>query len=452
MDVGSAAAPGEAVSRKLRIGIFTAGEWSFHQFALARRIADDPHNHLVAIVVDANRRSVWRRSRFLLRIWGVRKFVASSISAILRLGLRVMQKAAMLWHDRFSPQARPGPSIDEFAVANGIELIRVPNLNAPDALEKLAPLNLDMGLILGGRILKPQVINLPRLGTLNIHKHDVGRYRGGPEIGYPELSNGDDRLGITIHRAVAEVDAGAVVATTSVPIQTFDTIESLTLKANCASIDLYARAVRDSVSKGQDAPDHPLGPVLYSTPWIDRILQTRAIDARRRQFARAEITLGQSPARMRLARSLRGAATFAALPYLKRERRKREAAGEAPVIMFYYHGVGNAAENWMTLDLVSFHRQIEYLTRYFDVISLEEAVTALRTGRNNRPSAVLTFDDGYVSIAEEVAPYLLARGLPATLSPSRGNRTECHRTHRPHRHRPRRRSRRSNGSLRTCGC
>jgi peptidoglycan/xylan/chitin deacetylase (PgdA/CDA1 family) len=105
---------------------------------------------------------------------------------------------------------------------------------------------------------------------------------------------------------------------------------------------------------------------------------------------------------------------YVALPYLKTKREQLAAQGRAPVVILYYHGISNAAENWMTLDLVSFHRQIEYLRRYFDILPLDAAVAALRAGTCHRPAVVLTFDDGYASALRELVPYLKARELPAT--------------------------------------
>ncbi len=274
----------------------------------------------------------------------------------------------------------------------------------------------DLGIILGGRILKSGLIEAPRLGTLNIHKHDVRRYRGGAEIGYPEILNSDNELGITIHWATAEVDAGPVVATSSVPVERFDTIGSLKLKAACASIASYVEAVQAVAAerKSIGALAEQLGPVLYSTPLIDRIIQERQIDGRRRRFARAEAALGLSPFRVRTVRTVRSGVTFAALPYLKIKRQQLAEQGRAPIVIFYYHGVSNSAENWMTLDLVSFHRQIEYLRRYFDILPLDVAVNTLRGGTRHRPAVVLTFDDGYASVLDELLPYLKARELPAT--------------------------------------
>jgi peptidoglycan/xylan/chitin deacetylase (PgdA/CDA1 family) len=401
------------MTNRLRVVVFSAGELTFDREQIVRALQDDARVEIVLIVIDEYRRSISKRARFLLRVWGPWKLAASIfVSGAQRIG-GVAANLLRRWHDRFVPPLGSEPRL---ADQPGLRVLRVPDINAPETIQRVIDAAPDLGIILGGRILKSGLIGAPRLGTLNIHKHDVRRYRGGAEIGYPEILNGDRQLGLTIHWATAEVDAGAVVATGSIPVERFDTIGSLKLKADCASIDLFAGAVRTVADTQQRAGARAerLGPVLYSTPIVDRVAQEREIDRQRRRFTRAEATLGLSPLHIGAVRAARIGMAYAALPYLKRKREQLAAQGCAPVVIFYYHGISNTAENWMTLDLVSFHRQMDYLQRYFDILPLDAAVSELRAGARRRPAAVLTFDDGYASALRELLPYLKARQLPAT--------------------------------------
>jgi hypothetical protein len=51
--------------------------------------------------------------------------------------------------------------------------------------------------------------------------------------------------------------------------------------------------------------------------------------------------------------------------------------------------------DWCFLDEESFRQQLTYLQKHFEVVSLAAAVEALRAGKLNRPTAVITLDDGY---------------------------------------------------------
>jgi peptidoglycan/xylan/chitin deacetylase (PgdA/CDA1 family)/methionyl-tRNA formyltransferase len=401
------------MTSKLRVVVFSAGEWTFDRERIVRALSDDERFEIILIVVDEYRRSIWKRARFLLRVWGPSKFVASALASLAHKIVELSAHLLRRWHDSFVPPVHSERLLVEQLK---IQIVRVPDINAPESIKQVIDAAPDLGIILGGRILKTDLVHAPRLGTLNIHKHDVRRYRGGAEIGYPEILNADQELGITIHWATAVVDAGPVVATSRIPVEKFDTIGSLKLKAACASIGLYVRAVQavEAERKKIGAAAEQLGPVLFSTPLIDRMCQEREIDRRRRRFTKAEAALGLSPLRVRTMRAARTVTTFAALPYLKTRRQRLAEQGRAPIVIFYYHGISNAAENWMTLDLLSFHRQIEYLHRYFDILPLDVAVETLRGGTRQRPAVVLTFDDGYASVLNELVPYLKARELPAT--------------------------------------
>src|SRR5213078_1000592 len=78
-----------------------------------------------------------------------------------------------------------------------------------------------------------------------------------------------------------------------------------------------------------------------------------------------------------------------ALPLLRYHRRR------LPIATFFYHVVTNRPVNHLCLPLHVFARQMEFLTAYYRVVSLDEAVARLASGANDELAAVLTFDDGY---------------------------------------------------------
>jgi peptidoglycan/xylan/chitin deacetylase (PgdA/CDA1 family) len=71
--------------------------------------------------------------------------------------------------------------------------------------------------------------------------------------------------------------------------------------------------------------------------------------------------------------------------------------------------------DWCFLDRDSFRSQLIYLKKHFDVIPLFVAVEAIRDGTLNRPTAVITFDDGYQNNYSVAFPILRELALPATI-------------------------------------
>ncbi len=83
-----------------------------------------------------------------------------------------------------------------------------------------------------------------------------------------------------------------------------------------------------------------------------------------------------------------------------------------------YHGIIRSplmVNDWCFVDESSFSVQIEYLKKHFEVVSLSEAVGRMRKGEIKRPTAVITFDDGYQNNFDVAFPILCRERIPATI-------------------------------------
>jgi len=83
-----------------------------------------------------------------------------------------------------------------------------------------------------------------------------------------------------------------------------------------------------------------------------------------------------------------------------------------------YHGIIKEpllVEDWCFVDEDSFRAQIEYLKKNFEIIALSDAVERMRNGEIKRPTAVITFDDGYQNNFDVAFPILCRERIPATI-------------------------------------
>jgi len=84
-----------------------------------------------------------------------------------------------------------------------------------------------------------------------------------------------------------------------------------------------------------------------------------------------------------------------------------------------YHGVIDDSENtecWWLLKKSEFEKQIKYISRNYNVISIDDAINILLDSNlrfNN--NAVITFDDGYRNILSNACPILNKYNLPSTI-------------------------------------
>ena len=118
------------------------------------------------------------------------------------------------------------------------------DINGEESLKFVEDLKPDLGIVYGTRILKPQLFTIPRLGSINIHKHKVPDYRGSGAPGLWELRDERTEQVVTVHRVTSDVDEGAVLAERSFPIEPLDTLTSIGLKADLVGIDCLIEVIR----------------------------------------------------------------------------------------------------------------------------------------------------------------------------------------------------------------
>lgn len=89
----------------------------------------------------------------------------------------------------------------------------------------------------------------------------------------------------------------------------------------------------------------------------------------------------------------------------------RPSGVRCPIVL--YHGVNDDPDPWdVTPD--GFRRQIAWLDRTFDLLSVSEATARWRTDELPPRPAVVTFDDGLASTIKHALPVLASRGIAAT--------------------------------------
>lgn len=90
----------------------------------------------------------------------------------------------------------------------------------------------------------------------------------------------------------------------------------------------------------------------------------------------------------------------------------------AELLICCYHGLRSddaPGRHWLLLAQSRFEQQMRYLARHYDCVPLDEALTRLASGGLDRPTACVTFDDGYRSNITLGLPVLERLGIPAVV-------------------------------------
>jgi len=143
----------------------------------------------------------------------------------------------------------------------------IPDIHAPDVLTRVRALAPDIGVIYGAPVLRPELFEIPRLGTLGIHHGRVPEYRG-KKTTFWEIYNGERVAGVTIQRVNKGIDTGEIVKRGEVGIRNrgYTAVERDT---EALGLSLFAQAILD-VYHGQAAftpqGPRPAGIRLYRQP------------------------------------------------------------------------------------------------------------------------------------------------------------------------------------------
>jgi methionyl-tRNA formyltransferase len=108
--------------------------------------------------------------------------------------------------------------VKRWALARGLEVWQPRTLRDPEVRERLRSVGADAMVVAAyGALLPPEVLDVPRLGCLNIHASLLPRWRGAAPI-QRAVEAGDSRTGITIMQMDAGLDTGPMRLAHALPI------------------------------------------------------------------------------------------------------------------------------------------------------------------------------------------------------------------------------------------
>ena len=121
---------------------------------------------------------------------------------------------------------RPSP-VKNIALEQGLPVYQPLNFKAEEDRQALAALGADLMVVVAyGLILPQSVLDIPRLGCVNVHASLLPRWRGAAPI-QRAIEAGDSESGVTIMQMAAGLDTGDMLRKVSCAITANDTAASL---------------------------------------------------------------------------------------------------------------------------------------------------------------------------------------------------------------------------------
>lgn len=168
------------------------------------RLEDDPQIELCAAFCQSAEQSGGAVLRDLFRRRGILALPVLALQLLGRLRRALSEGARQR-------------KVEQTIAALGQRLNFVPDVHIAGVLEQVRSLQPELGLVYGAPILRPELFEIPTLGTLGIHHGKMPTYRG-KKTTFWAMANGEESAGVTIQKINRGLDTGQIVQQGEVPI------------------------------------------------------------------------------------------------------------------------------------------------------------------------------------------------------------------------------------------
>ena len=199
---------------------------------------------------------------------GTPRFAVPTLEALAHAGFRVVLVVTQPDKPRGRGLALAPSPVKESALALQLPVTQPQSIKNNDEFRaQLTAFNPDGIIVVGyGRIIPQWMIDLPRLGNINLHASLLPKYRGAAPIQWA-IARGETMTGVTTMRIDAGLDTGDILLQKETPINPTDTAETLAPTLAAIGADLMVDTLRrldagTIAPRPQDDAKATLAPIL----------------------------------------------------------------------------------------------------------------------------------------------------------------------------------------------
>ena len=176
---------------------------------------------------------------------GTPDFAAASLQQLLGDGFEIVGVFTQPDKPRGRGMELAASPVKELALAHGLPVFQPEKMRDGTALETLRTLRPDiLAVVAYGRILPPDMLEVPKFGAVNVHGSLLPKYRGAAPIQWAVL-NGDEVTGVTTMYLANEMDTGDIIYAEQTPIGEFESSGELYDRLKLMGAQLLSRTLRD---------------------------------------------------------------------------------------------------------------------------------------------------------------------------------------------------------------
>ena len=199
---------------------------------------------------------------------GTPRFAVPTLERLLEAGCKISLVVTQPDRPRGRGLEVVQSPVKEYALRAGLAVIQPEAIkNNAGFREQLAAIQPDAIIVVGyGRIIPQWMLDLPRLGNINLHASLLPKYRGAAPIQWA-IARGESTTGVTTMKIDSGLDTGDILLQKEVPVAPDDTAETLSPKLASIGAALTVTTL-DGLSKDtiqarqQDNAQATLAPIL----------------------------------------------------------------------------------------------------------------------------------------------------------------------------------------------
>lgn len=135
------------------------------------------------------------------------------------------------------------PPVKVAALKHDIPVLQPEKISGSPEMAEIEKLQPDLIVTAAfGQFLPEKLLQIPRLGAINVHASLLPKYRGGAPVHY-SIINGEEKTGVTIMEMIKKMDAGAIYAQAEVPITKSDDVGTMFEKLSLVGRDLLLQTL-----------------------------------------------------------------------------------------------------------------------------------------------------------------------------------------------------------------
>lgn len=193
-------------------------------------------------------------SRLRLVFMGTPDFAVPSLQKLIDLGEKPVAVVTQPDRPKGRGQRLAAPPVKLLAEKEGITVLQPVKVRAPEFSDVIRGLQPDLILVTAfGQILPRALLEIPRLGCINIHASLLPRYRGAAPINWC-IIKGESETGITIMQMDEGLDTGDMLLKKTIPIGPEEDAQSLHDRLSAAGAEAMAEAL-ELLLLGRLAPE-----------------------------------------------------------------------------------------------------------------------------------------------------------------------------------------------------